>query len=255
MRQIGLALAALVSAAALGACGGSSSGGSGDANTQPASTASSGDFDKAAAQQQAQAALLTVDDLPDGWTSTPSDDSDEDNQEVQGQLADCVGVDASIFADDGPDKAMAQSDEFASPENGRTGSFTEEVDVESSDRVAKDFEVVNSDKLTGCLETVFGAFLKQKFAEDPQTKDAQVGDVTAERGGIPTYGDESVGIEITVPFSIAGTDAKVIIDMVFVRVGNAVAELSFQNTFQAFPTQAAAAITAKAAEKLSRAAA
>ncbi len=256
MRRIGLTLAALLSATALAGCGSSSSGGGDDTagSTQPASTAAAGSFDKVAAAQQAQGALLTLDDLPSGWTSNPSDASSDDDQEVQGELADCIGVDASIFADDAPDKAKAESDDFISPNNGADGEFSEEIDVESPDRVASDFEVVNSDKLTGCLESVFGKFLKEKFAEDPQTKDAKIGDVTAEREDIPTYGDESVGIEITVPFTVAGTSASAVIDMVFVRVGNAVAQLQFNNTFKPFDTQTAASFTSKAADKLSQAA-
>jgi hypothetical protein len=255
MRRIGLTIVALLSALALSACGSSSSGGGDDTDTQPASSANPGDFDKTAAQQQAEAAVLTLDDLPDGWTSTPADESDSDDAEVQGRLADCIGVDASIFAESGPDKAEAKSDEFASPNNGATGNFSEDVTVESDERVTKDFEVVNSEKLTGCLETVFGTFLKEKFVEDPRTKDAEIGDVSAERSDLPAYGDESVGVEVTVPFSIAGTDAKVVIDMVFIRVGNAVAQLSFENTFAPFDSATAATIMEKATEKLSQAAA
>jgi hypothetical protein len=255
MRRIGLTFVALVSAAALGGCGSSSSGGGGEANTQPASTTAAGDFDKAAAQQQANAALLTLDDLPDGWTSNPADTRNDGDEEVQAALADCVGVDASIFADEGPDKAKAQSDDFISPDSGAAGEFSEEVDVESADRAADDFEVVTSDKLTGCLETVFGNFLKEKFAEDPRTKDAEIGDVAAERSDIPSYGDESIGIQITVPFSVSGTEARAVIDMVFIRVGNAVAQLQFNNTFKPFDAATAATITEKAVEKLSQAAA
>jgi len=256
MRRIGLSLAALVSASAIAACGSSSSGGGNTTagNTQPAATSSSGSFDKTAAQQTAQSAVLTLDDLPAGWTSKPSQDSQADDDAVNAQLASCLGVSASFFAKDGPDKVEVKSEDFESPNNGASGSVSENVDVETADRIANDFSVVNSSKLPGCLSTVYGSFLKQKFAEDPQTKAATVGKVTVTRGKIPTYGDQSAGIEIKVPFSIATTNAEVDIDMVFVRVGNTAAQLVFENTFKPFDTQTAASITSKAAAKLGGAA-
>jgi len=257
MRRIGLSLAALIAASVLSACGGSSSGGddtSSSGNTQPASTAAAGDFDKTAATSTANAARLTLDDLPEGWTAEPSDASDADDDAVNGQLASCLGVDASFFAKSGPDKVVVRSDDFSSPNDGATGNVSESVNVETADRMASDFAVINSPKLAGCLETVYGAFLKQKFAEDPQTKDAKVGNVTATRSDIPSYGDESTGIEIRVPFSIGTTNAEVDLDMIFIRVGNLGAQLLFENTFKPFDTATAASITGKAAAKLSQAA-
>jgi hypothetical protein len=253
-----MSLAALIAASALSACGGSSSAGD-DTNpsggTQPAATTAAGGFDKVAATRTAKAALLTLDDLPDGWTAEPSDASDADDEAVNSQLADCLGVDADFFAGSGPDKVEVKSDDFSSPNDGASGGVSQSVNVETTERMTNDFSVINSPKLTGCLETVYGAFLKQEFAEDPQTKGAEVGDVTATRSNIPTYGDESTGIAIKVPFSIGTTDAEVDLDMIFVRVGNVGAQLVFENTFKPFDTETAAGITSKAAAKLSQAAA
>lgn len=255
MRRIGLTFAALVSATALAACGSSSSGGGDDDNssTQPTSSSAAG-FDKTAATTTANAALMTLSDLPDGWTENPSDTSESDDEAVFGKLADCLGVDASIFEKEGPDKVHVESSDFQSPNDGAAGSVSESIDVETDSRIADDFEVVNSDKLPGCFESVYSDFLKQKFAEDPQTKAATIGDVTATRGDLPTFGDESTGISIKVPFSIAGTDAEVDIDVVFIRVGNIAAQLSFENTFKPFDTATAASITSKAVDKLKAAA-
>ncbi|HVV75459.1 MAG TPA: hypothetical protein VHC43_05435 [Mycobacteriales bacterium] len=258
MPRIGLTLAALVSASAIAACGSSSSGGTTTTtNTQPASTSSSsssGSFDKTAAQAQAQSALLTLKDLPAGWTENPSQDSQADDAAVNAQLASCLGVSASIFAKSGPDKVEVNSSDFESPNNGSSGSVSENIDIESADRIDQDFAVVNSSKLPGCLQSVYSSFLKKKFAQDPQTKQAKIGTVTATRTNIPSYGDESAGLEIKVPFTISTTKAEVDLDMIFIRVGNTAAQLLFENTFKPFDTATAASITTKAADKLSAAA-
>lgn len=255
MQRIGLTLTALVSAAAMAACSSSSSGGGTPAGSnQPStsSTAASGSFDKTAAQATAQAALLTAADFPDGWTASPSQESKADDATINQGLANCFGVPASIFASSGPEKVEASSD-YSSPNNGATGQVSEHVDVETSDEITKEFAVVNSSKLASCMETVYQPFLKQKFAQDPQTKDAKIGTVTAVRANLPSYGDQSAGVEITVPITIGAASVKAVIDLIFVRVGNLSAQLSFESTGQAFDTATAASITSKATAKLSAA--
>lgn len=256
MRRIGMTLAALVSASAIAACGGSSSGGGDNpaGNTQPSSTAAAGNFDKTAATASANAALLTAHDLP-GWTAKPADDSTADDDAVNGQLASCLGVDASFFAKDAPDKVEVKSDDFSNSTGGAELNLSESVNVETTARMTSDFTVINSPKLTGCLESVYGAFLKQKFAEDPQTKSATVGDVQAARGKYTTFGDESTEITLKVPFTIANTDAAVYISMVFMRVGSAGAQLVFEQTSQPVDSATLNEVATKAAGKLSQAAA
>ncbi len=257
MRRIGLTLAALVTASTLAACGSSSSGGSTTTPTTGATTpaASPGAFDKTSATATAHSATLTLSDMPSGWTQSPNQDTPKDDQVVNSGLASCLGVPASIFANHGPNKVEVSSPDFNSPSQGAASStVSEHVDVETTGEVTQEFAVVNSPKLAGCMQSVYGPFLKQKFASDPQTKAAKLGTITAVRASIPSYGDESAGIEITVPFSIAGTNAKVVIDLVFVRVGNLAAQLSFEGVLQPFDTATAATITQKATAKLTAAA-
>lgn len=254
MRRIGLSVVALMAASALAACSSSSSGGAAaQPTTGTSSTATTSSFDPVAAQHTAQAAVLTLHDLPAGFTSSPSTDSAADDATVNNQLASCLGVPASLFARSGPDKVEVNSDDFDTPNQGASGSVSETVDVETADRLSQEFAVVNSDKVPGCLQTVYGKFLKQKFAQDPQTKAAKIGTVTATKSNIPSYGDESAGFELKVPFSIGGTNAAVYLDIIFVRVGTVSAQVVFENSMQPFDTTTAATITQTATDKLSAA--
>lgn len=198
--------------------------------------------------------MLTLNDLPAGWTSTPNQDSAADDAALFGKLASCLQVSPTIFAKSGPGKVEVSSPDFASPNNGATGGVSENVDVETPAGIAAEFAAVHSSKLTGCMQTVYTSFLRQKFAQDPSTKGVTIGTVTAVRGHIPTYGDESDGVEITVPLSAGTTNTSEIIDLIFIRVGNISANISFQNTGGAFDTATAASITSKAAAKLTAAA-
>jgi hypothetical protein len=245
-----------MTASGLAACSSSSSGGANTPPTTGTSTppASTSGFDKTAAQAKAQAAVLSLSDLPAGWTQTPSKESASDDAVINSGLSTCLGVPASIFANSGPNKVEVASPDFSSPNSGADGSVSEHVDAETTSEITQEFAVVNSAKLAGCMQSVYGPFLKQKFAQDPQTKAAKIGTVTATRGNIPKYGDESAGVEITVPFTIGTTNAKVVIDLIFVRVGTLSAQLSFENTFKSFDTATAASITQKATQKLTAAA-
>jgi hypothetical protein len=254
MRRIGLFLGALVSASALAACGSGSSGGSKPSTGGSSSPGASAAFDKTAAQAKARSAVLTLSDMPAGWTQSPSSNSAADDAAVNSALARCLGVPASIFAKQGPDKVEVDSQDFASPNNGASGSVSETVDVETTSEITQEFTVVSSPKLVGCMRSVYSPFLKQKFAQDAQTKNAKIGTISAVRATIPSYGDQSAGIELTVPFSIAGHNAKVVIDFVFVRVGDLAAMLSFENVFKPFDSATAASITQKATAKLTAAA-
>lgn len=200
----------------------------------------------------AQAALLTTADFPAGWTSSPSQEAAADDATINRGLAACFGVPTAIFASSGPEKVEASRD-YSSPNGGATGQVSEHVDVETSAEITREFAVVNSTKLASCMESVYQPFLKHKFAQDPQTKKAKIGKVTAVRGSIPSYGDQSAGVEITVPITISGASVKAVIDLIFVRVGNLAAQLSFESTGQAFDPTTAADITGKAAAKLSSA--
>src|SRR5688572_12491872 len=47
----------------------------------------------------AQSALLTLDDMPSGWTESPTDDDEQDAETIQ-RISDCSGLDAALIGDE-----------------------------------------------------------------------------------------------------------------------------------------------------------
>ena len=80
------------------------------ATTTPPTTAAP---DEAAV---AQSALLTIDDMPSGWTESPTDDDDEQDAETIQRISDCSGLDAALIGDEVLGESQAKSPELESPD-------------------------------------------------------------------------------------------------------------------------------------------
>ncbi|HWA65868.1 MAG TPA: hypothetical protein VG899_05810 [Mycobacteriales bacterium] len=253
MTRIGFIACAIASSFAVAACGGSSSGGSGSASSSTApqsstpASATSAAFDKPASRAAAERALLTTSDFPAGWTSSPSDNSDNAKQDAQ--LAACLHVSPSTFGAPGPDGVEVDSPDFAPP--GNTGAdVSETVDVGTTAKADTEFGVLSSAKLPGCLDTVMGPFLKQSLAKDPSTRSAKIGTPKTTHLAFPSLGDETDAFTFTVPFQIEGQTATVYIDFVFIRNQNSGVELSFTSIEQPYDLSSAQTIARKALAKL-----
>lgn len=254
MRRIGLISCALASSALLAACGGSSSGGDSGSpsTTAPTTSSSSGStFDKAAATQAATDALLTLDDLPDGWTSKPSDNSDD--KQLDANLANCLGVPVDSFGDPGANGADADTPDFSPPGNSEA-TVSETVDVAASDLIDQRFSIVKSSKLPDCFDSVMGEYLKAQLAKDPSTRTATLGTPTTKALDFAKVGEETVAYGVTIPFEIQGQQASVYIDLVFIRSSDTTGiEMFYSNVLSPVDQDQAESIAQTAFSKVSAA--
>jgi hypothetical protein len=204
-----------------------------------ASTAddSRSEAERQADEDDAAAMLLTIDDFPPGWEERPAPEGDEgsDSDDLQTDLADCLGVDRDEVDSDNPD---AMSPTFRSSDDERVGvmvAFTPSTDAASDvlDRLADDDAVA-----------CYGDAVRSDLAEGLATVEApdgvEVGDPTFERLSFPSVGDESVAFRATVPFSAGGVDVELYVDYAVVRVGRVGITAIFQSMFSPFDENEAA---------------
>lgn len=207
----------LILALALTACGdGDDSSDSSHSSTKAASR-TTGESSSVSSTEPAQdtgsdqaiadASVLTIDDMPDGWQGAPDDDDEDDSD----AFAECLGIDVTEFADDA--NPSADSEEFKSPE-GVTVSNSVEVSPDE-DWMTHAFEVQSSDEFRSCAVEV----LEQSIAKDDE--DLEWGEVKVLPMDFPTYGDEVTAFRVAVPVTTQNETAVVVSDNVLARVGRA----------------------------------
>ncbi|WP_067435205.1 hypothetical protein [Nocardioides jensenii] len=220
------AVAALALTLTLTACGDNEESG-GSSSSSAATAAPVGESSSSSTPAQgtdsdqaiADAAVLTIDDMPSGWQAEPSDDESESQEQAQ-KLAECVGVDLSDVEND--QNAEADSDDLKSPEG---------VTISTSVEVASDeawmtnaFEVQGGSEFRTCLAD----FLQDQFADEEG--DAVYGEVRNYPMVFPTYGDDTAAFRLSVPVTTQADGLVVVMDFVMARVGRASVVLTAVST-------------------------
>lgn len=183
----------------------------------------------------AAAMLLTIDDFPPGWEEGPPDEDDESNDDIQADLADCLGIDPDEIDPDNPDAA---SPTFESSDDERVGvrvAFTP-----SSDAASDTVDVLADDDAPACYGDAVRSAIAEGLATEGAPDGVEFGDPTFERLSFPSLGDESVAFRATVPFSARGVDVELYIDYTVVRVGRIGITATFQSLFSPFDENEAA---------------
>jgi hypothetical protein len=241
----------------LTACGGASTGLSGasaqtsSGSPSPSSTGSSNSvppFPKAAAQQAAASALLTVSDFPAGWSTSPSSNS-AGSAKYDQQFAACLHAPVSVFQKSGPDTAEADSPDFNSPED-TNASASETISIETTASIDEGFRVLKSPNLPGCATTALTAYFKVSLAKQAATEHATIGQATTGQLSFPSIGEDTVAISVTVPVTVKGFTITEYVDLIYVRRRNAEIEMEFSNTESPFDVRSAETITRKAYKQL-----
>jgi hypothetical protein len=238
-----LACVAALIALTAAACGGDDDDdGSGSGTTEPAGGQGAEDDPRTESERQAdedaaEAMLLTLDDFPAGWQEgeTDEDEEEEEFEELQADLADCLGVDPDEL---NPDNPTATSPSFTSPDD-------EEVSVEvnftaSTEAANRGFELLNDDATPGCYGEALQAVIEETAAQEGLPEGVEFGDTTFNRLSFDRLGDDSLAFRITLPVSAEGVDVDLFFDVVFARVGRIAIEGSFQSVFAPFDEEQAA---------------
>lgn len=190
----------------------------------------------------AQAALITLVDLPDGWTETPS--AGDVASEIDVRLAECVGVDSLTSAD-----ARAVSNSFASPDGGLV--VNETVGVQATEQAARAVigSLTNPD-VPACVAAAYTELGAAALSIGAIIEGAEIGDVTAGRLAVGAAGDATQAIRVVIPVTSGGTATQLTVDHVVARSGRSLASLSFEGRVEATSIETIDGIAAAAASRL-----
>ncbi|MEJ7628875.1 MAG: hypothetical protein WKF54_04715 [Nocardioidaceae bacterium] len=202
-----------------------------------------------AAQSAANAALLSISDLPAGWSTSKDESDDSETAEFETQLADCLGAPSSIVnADEAA--VHVESPDFDSPDGNTT--ISETLSVDRTERTEQVFAVLHQSNLTDCMTDALGAYMQKTFADsdDPDIQSAKLGDVEVGQLSAGHYGDDTVALRATVPVEVSGISISVYLDVLYIRQGNAVENLTFEGVGTPVDPQTTARFAQLATRKL-----
>jgi hypothetical protein len=203
----------------------------------------------------AQSALLTVDDLPAGWTEAPTDDNDEQDAENIQRISECSGLDAELIGDRVLGDTKAKSPEFSSPD--QLASVKQTLGLAPDEATASAaIAAIGDDKLAPCYEEA----MRTSFEEAAVTTDPAeslpdgmtLTDVTMERIDPPVAvdADDAVWYSTKATLDYQGQSVDIYLDLLFTRTGRVLSQIEFDGTTQAFPEELYAPTVTAAHEKI-----
>lgn len=256
-RKLSVALAATLLIAACGSDGGNTGNGAGPDETVTEATladasdttaATTPDTTEAPARDvegdaaAAEAALLTLADLPAGWTeaAAPSDA----RSEIDVLIAECVGVDSITSTD-----ASATTADFTSPDGGLV--VAQSVGMQATVRDARTvIALLTTPEVPECVSDAYDSLGAAALSPDAVGDGAQLGEATASRLAVGAAGDATQAIRVTIPVTSAEATAPLTVDLVVARAGRSLAALTFEGRIEATAVETIDEITAAAAARL-----
>ncbi len=211
------------------------------ADTTPDTTAAPSQ-DVEADSAAAEAALITLAELPDGWTDGPA--AGDAAGDVAARLAECVGVDSITSPD-----ASAATGNFSNPDGSIV--LSESVGVQATERDAR--MVVAGLTSPDVLDCLAGAYLELgagALSAGAVADGAEIGAVVASRLPVGAAGDATQAIRVVVPASVDGVTELVTVDHVVARTGRSIAALTFEARGEPTPIETIDEIAATAASRL-----
>ncbi len=173
----------------------------------------------------ADAALLTLADLPAGWTESPADEA---AAALTARLAECVAVDGDeISAAD----ASAATGLFVAPEG--SASIAQHVGVLATETEARTVVAFTVEPaVPACFEAAY-AELGADTLTSLLADGAQVGTPTATRLQVGSAGDATQAIRVVAPVTGDPAVTAVTIDTVVVRSGRSLSTVTFTSVGRA----------------------
>lgn len=188
----------------------------------PTDDTTSNSFD--ADVEVAEAAVLTLDDLPVGWSSKAREDDDDDDEFDQ-EFADCLGVPVEEVADSGNPKA--ESETFVAEDD--TEVEAEVVVAATVEEAIADFEQATSEEFLECMREVLPAVMESAAAEEGG--EFEIGDTSVGPLRIEDTGDRSGALRLTIAIEAQGMNVDIYIDFLFAQVGRATMQLTAASIF------------------------
>jgi hypothetical protein len=214
-------VAMLVAVALMAACGSDGDSGSSDEDRDPPEESSGNEEEERdldADQELADAAVLTIDDVPAGFEAEPEDDDDDDSADevFDHSFAECVGITVAELNDD--DDEPQASTTFA---NEAQEEVSSEVTVYATEEeVTEDLEMVKDPASQDC----FAEAMNEGFATDT---DVEIGEITVEDLVLEDLGEDAVGLGLAIPFAVEGGERVLYLDLVLIQQGRAGISMGF----------------------------
>ncbi len=187
----------------------------------------------------AQAAVLTLADFPEGWTEAPADGAAK--SEIDGRLAECVGVDSS--------GAVAATGDFSSPDGSLVISESVGVQATESDARLVVARLTNPE-VPECVAAAYAELGAAALSPGAIAEGAEIGEVTATRLAVGSAGDATQAIRVIIPVTSDGVAGQLTVDQVVVRSGRSLATISFEGRVEATPVETIDEIATVTASRL-----
>ena len=219
-----LALAALVVAG----CGSDD----GDDESAGGTTVASG-TPSTGADQDVSAVVLQQSDFPSGWAPEPEEPDTPENEEIDRQFDECMGMKHNPEDDDA-------SSNFSS---GDTASVSSTANLLDADEMEDDWNALTGSKLIPCTQQGIDA----TFA-------AEAGDTTFGPADVteleyPDQGEGARALRVTITASADGEQVPVFLDLVIVRQGLIGITLNTFTVGEPFPSDLLADLGEKLVER------
>lgn len=170
---------------------------------------------------QARKDLLTLSDMPAGWTTTKNPDTGN-NTLGDSQLAHCIGVRASLITENPP---SVNSRQFQDKQ--ATLTVADNVTVfPSAKNAAAEYAIGNNPKLAGCMTTLASGPLKTKLFGKPP-KGGSIGSPLVSTVAPSAFGPGVAGYSLSVPI----TDHGVTLNVTVTQLETVKGRLGHQVTF------------------------
>ncbi len=203
------------------------------ATTEPPAPVTEADF--------AASALLTLDDLPDGWTETPDDPADDaDDDETLAMIAECAGLDLVLLGDQVLGDTKAKSGEFGSPDEVSTVQQTIGFATDEATALAAIATIGNA-ALPDCYEQSLATLFATEFPDEDSTDDKPaelvLGEVVAEFVDLTgiAAADEAVWLRVMAPLTYQAETITQHVDLIFLRVGRVLSQVELGGFGEPFP--------------------
>lgn len=183
--------------------------------TPPTQTPSQLAADRALARRS----LLRLGDFPAGWTEgspVPTKGPDENTVE----LAKCLHTSTEVIEEKSPVEVESPRFGYA------TAKIFNKIAVEGSEAIAKEqFGLFAEPQMPACLSKVFSAALAHE-----STKGVTAGTPVVSRMSFPPYADQSTAFRVQLPVTSKQLHVSLYLDVVIVRSGRTLAEITFQGS-------------------------
>ena len=211
------------------ACGDDSSS---DASEQPASSATEPSESEDARSETfdddlrlAEAAVVTLDDLPVGWSSKPREAEEDEDDEFDQEIADCMDVPIEDITESTNPKA--ESETFVAEDD--TEIEAEVVVAPSVAEATDDFEMATSSKFLECVREVMPAVMEAAADEagsEFEITNASIGPLQIEESG-----ERSGAFRMSMSVEADSFEVDFYFDILFAQVGRATVQLSTMSLF------------------------